>query len=215
MKVKWLGHASFLFTSDQGIRVITDPYTPGGPLSYGGIEETADIVTVSHEHGDHNNASAVRGNPEVVKGAGTRQLKEVDFTGVSTFHDTAQGGQRGPNTVFCFVIDGIRVCHLGDLGHMLGDRKVFEIGEVDVLLTPVGGHFTIDAAVATEICNKLNPRLVIPMHYKTAKCDYPIVDAEAFLRGRAGVRRVNDSEVELRKEELSQATATIVLKHAL
>lgn len=215
MKVKWLGHASFLLTSEQGIRVITDPYTPEGPLSYGGIEEMADIVTVSHEHGDHNNASAVRGNPKVVRKTGTSRAREIEFTGVSTFHDTGQGAQRGPNTVFCFAIDGVRVCHLGDLGHMLSDQEISEIGKVDLLLTPVGGYFTIDAAVATEICNRLNPRVVIPMHYKTPKCDYPIADAGAFLRGRANVRRVADSEVELKRGKLPQATETIVLKHAL
>ena len=107
MKVKWLGQASFLFTSDQGTKVVTDPYTPGGPLTYGNITETADVVTVSHEHGDHNNVSAVRGNPEVVKGAGTKQVKGIGITGVGTFHDAAQGSQRGSNTVFCFTMDNI------------------------------------------------------------------------------------------------------------
>ena len=215
MKVKWLGHASFLLTSEQGTRVITDPYTPRDNLTYGTIEETADIVTVSHEHGDHNNAAAVRGNPEVVKGTGTRQVRGVEFTGVDTFHDTEQGGQRGSNTIFCFAIDDMRVCHLGDLGHILSDQEVSAIGPVDLLLIPVGGHFTIDAARATEVCNRLNPRVVIPMHYKTAKCDFPIVDAEGFLRGRANVRRADGSEVELKKEGLPQATETVVLKYAL
>ena len=98
---------------------------------------------------------------------------------------------------------------------MLSDQEVSAIGPVDLLLIPVGGHFTIDAAGATEVCNRLNPRVVIPMHYKTAKCDFPIVDAEGFLRGRANVRRADGSEVELKKEGLPQATETVVLKYAL
>ena len=216
MKVKWLGHASFLLTSDRGIKVVTDPYTTGGSINYGEIPETADVVTVSHEHGDHNNASAERGTPVVLRGTVTMRVKDIEFTGVSTFHDTAQGAQRGPNTVFCFVIDGIEVCHLGDLGHVLSDQEISDVGEVDLLLIPVGGNYTIDATVATEICNQLNPRVVIPMHYKTEGCDYPIADAEDFLRGRVNViRRTDDNEVELRKEYLSQTIETIVLKHAL
>ena len=216
MKVKWLGHASFLLTSDRGIKVVTDPYTTGGSINYGEIPETADVVTVSHEHGDHNNTSAVEGDPVVLNGAGTWKVKGIEFTGVSTFHDMVQGAQRGPNTVFCFTIDGIKVCHLGDLGHMLSDQEISEVGQVDLLLIPVGGNYTIDATVATEICTKFNPRVVIPMHYKTEGCDYPIADAEDFLRGRVKVsRRVDDSEIELSKESLPQNTETVVLKHSL
>jgi len=215
MKVKWLGHATFLLTSDQGIRVITDPYAPAETLSYGPIEEMADAVTVSHEHGDHNNVSAVRGNPEVVRGAGVRQVRGIEFRGISTFHDAEMGAQRGPNTVFCFALDGMRVCHLGDLGHALSEQQVSEIGAIDLLLVPVGGHFTIDASVATETCAALNPRVVIPMHYRTEKCDFPIQGVEPFLRGRECVRRAGDSEIELKREELPQATETVVLDHAL
>ena len=215
MKVTWLGHASFVLESDRGVRVITDPYAPAETLSYGEIEETADVVTVSHEHGDHNNVSAVKGNPEVVRGAGIRRARGIEFTGVSTFHDADRGAARGANTVFCFALDGIRVCHLGDLGHALGEQEVSDIGAIDLLLLPVGGHFTIDASIATEVCAALNPRVVIPMHYRTEKCDYPITDVEPFLHGRAGVRRVGDSRVELEKGLLPQATETVVLQHAL
>ncbi|MEE8443477.1 MAG: MBL fold metallo-hydrolase [Dehalococcoidia bacterium] len=215
MKVKWLGHSSFLLTSDQGTRVVIDPYTSGGPISYGTIEETAEIVTVSHEHGDHSNVATVKGNPEVVKGTGAKQVSGIEINGVGSFHDAEQGSQRGANTIFCMGIDGVRVCHLGDLGHPLSDQAISDIGGVDVLLVPIGGHFTIDAAAATEVCNKLNPRVVIPMHYKTAKCAFPIEDAQGFLSGRANVRTVDDSEVELNKAGLPQATETIVLKYAM
>lgn len=215
MKLQWLGHASFLLTSEGGTRVITDPYAPGGGLSYGLIKDRADIVTVSHEHSDHNNATAIGGNPQVVKGVGTRQVKGIAFTGVSTYHDTSRGAQRGPNTVFCFALDGIRVCHLGDLGHVLGDQEMSEIGQVDLLLTPVGGNYTTDAVTATENCAKLKPRIVVPMHYRTAKCAAPIADAEEFLRGKANVRRVAGSQIEWKKEQLPKVTETVVLQHAL
>jgi len=215
MKVKWLGHASFLLTSDDGTRVVIDPYGPVEGLNYDPINETAEIVTVSHGHGDHNNVAAVKGNPEVVEGAGVKLARGIEFTGISTSHDTTQGSERGANTIFCFALDGVMVCHLGDLGHRLSDADVAQIGKVDVLLTPVGGHFTIDAAVATETCNALKPRVVVPMHFRTDKCAYPIADVEPFLEGRSNVRRAGDSEIELNKEKLPQATETVVLDHAM
>jgi len=215
VKVKWLGHASFLITSDRGTKIITDPYVAGGGLSYGEIKESADVVTVSHEHGDHNNAAAVRGNPEVVKGAASKEAKSIKFKGVSTYHDEAKGGQRGGNTIFCFEVDGIRVCHLGDLGHSLSDREVTELGKIDVLLIPVGGFYTIDAKVATEVSNKIAPRVVIPMHYKNEKCGFPIGGVDDFLRGKANVRRLDASEAEFKQKELPAATQVVVLKPAL
>ena len=217
MKIKWLGHSSFMITSDAGIRIITDPYEPafvaaGGP-SYGEIKETADIVTVSHEHTDHNNVAAVRGNPEVVRG--TTEIKGIEFKGIPTYHDDAGGKKRGNNTILCFEVDGVRVCHLGDLGHRLSDRQVAELGNIDILLIPVGGFFTIDAKVATEVCNQLKPRVILPMHYKTDKCDFPIAGVDEFLRGKEGVSKLNASEVEFKPGELPASTRIIVLKSAL
>jgi L-ascorbate metabolism protein UlaG (beta-lactamase superfamily) len=215
MKIKWLGHASFLITSDSGVRVITDPYSRGGGIEYGQIQETADIVTVSHKHQDHNNVGAVKGKPAVVDAPGAKNVRGIEFLGVSCYHDGAKGAQRGPNIIFCFTIDGVRVCHLGDLGHDLDAEKVKEIGAVDVLLVPVGGFYTIDARQATGVCEALKPGVVIPMHVKTAKCDYPITGVEDFLKGRKNVSRLAASETEIKKDKLPSETETIVLQHAL
>ncbi len=213
MKIKWLGHASFLITSDAGTKIITDPYVTGGGLSYGEINESADIVTVSHGHGDHNNVAAVRGDPAVVKG--TTEVKGVKFNGIPTYHDSAGGKERGNNIIFYFEVDGMRVCHLGDLGHQLGDKEVAELGKVDVLLIPVGGFFTIDASVATEVCSKLTPKVVIPMHYKNGRCAFPIAGVDEFLQEKTGVSKLGDSEVEFKPGELPATTQIIVLKPAL
>lgn len=215
MKVKWLGHACFLISSDSGIRIITDPYTVGEGINYSPIEETADIVVVSHEHGDHNNVSAIKGKPQIVKGSGTKTAKGIEFRGIATYHDEAQGKQRGKNTVFCFTVDGIRLCHLGDLGHVLTSEQTGEIGAVDVLFVPVGGFYTIDASLATRICNLLKPRVVIPMHFKTTKCAYPIAGVEDFLKDKKEVNRAGTSEIELQREKLPPATRIIVLQPAL
>lgn len=198
MKVKWLGHASFLLTSDKGTKIITDPYTVGGGLSYGQINESADVVTVSHEHGDHNNASAVGGKPVIIKGAVNQDVKGIKLHGVSVFHDESNGKERGTDTVFTFAIDKLKVCHLGDLGHLLTEQQAKDIGPVDVLFIPVGGFFTIDAANATKVCEQLKPKVIIPMHFKTSKCGYPIAGVEDFLKGKASVKKETGSEIEVK-----------------
>jgi len=215
MKVKWLGHACFLITSEVGLKVITDPYTVGGDINYSPIEEAADIVVVSHGHADHNNVSAVRGKPEVVKGDGTKIVKRVQFRGIATYHDTAQGKQRGRNTVFCFNLDDIKLCHLGDLGHLLSQRQVDEIGAVDILFIPVGGFYTIDAANASRVCDQLKPKVIIPMHFKTPQCTYPITGVDGFLRNKENVKKMDSSEIEFKLEELPTVTEIVVLKPAL
>ena len=214
MKVKWLGHATFLITSGAGTKIITDPYTTSPKVTYDEIKESADIVTVSHEHGDHNNVAAVKGNPEVVKG--TAEIKGIKFDGISTYHDKADGKQRGNNIIFCFEVDGIRVCHLGDLGHPLSDKQVAELGSVDILLIPVGGNFTIDAKVATDICGKLAPGVIIPMHFQNERCpNFPVAGVDDFLQGKPDVTRLNTSETEFRQGELPATTQIMVLKPAL
>ena len=212
MKVKWLGHACFLITSGAGVRIVTDPYTVGGGINYAPIAEAADVVTVSHDHSDHNNVSAVQGKPEVVKSSGTRTIKGIEFRGVATYHDASQGKDRGLNTVFCFTVDNMTLCHLGDLGHALDRGQVSEIGAVDILFVPVGGFYTIDAPVASQICAQLKPRVVIPMHFRTPQCTYPIAGVDNFLRGKKNVKRVDSSEIEFRPEELPTATEIVILK---
>lgn len=215
MKVKWLGHACFLISSDTGTRIITDPYATGGGISYGEIKETAEIVTVSHGHGDHNNAKAVRGNPALVNRVGTTEVKGMKFQGTPTAHDDAGGKLRGSNIIFCFEVDGIKVCHLGDLGHQLDEKQIAELGKIDILLIPVGGYYTIDAKVATQVVDKLAPGLVIPMHFKTAKCDFPITGVNDFLQGKTNVTRLEVPEAEFKAEHLPTSTQIIVLKPAL
>jgi len=213
MKIKYLGHASFLITSDSGIKIITDPYKTDESIRYGEIEESADIVIVSHEHSDHNNIAAVKGSPEVVRG--TAKVRGIDFRGIPTYHDTVQGQQRGKNTVFCFEVEGVRVCHLGDLGHSLSDKQLVDLGRVDILLVPVGGYFTIDAEVASQICYRLAPRVVIPMHYKTDKCFLPIAAVDEFLQEKKNIVRLSASETEFKQGKLPTETQIIVLKPAL
>jgi len=217
MKLKWLGHASMLLTSNDGVRVITDPYEAGAfGLDYGPITESADVVTVSHDHADHNNISSVKGNPQLVKGSGTHQARGIEFRGIESHHDTSAGKERGPNIIFCFSLDGVRLCHLGDLGHALDSDTQAKIGPVDVLLTPVGGNFTIDANVAVETCRALQPKVVIPMHYRNDRCpQFPVARVDEFIMLVDKVKNVKASEVELVPDSLPQHMEVMVLKPAL
>jgi L-ascorbate metabolism protein UlaG (beta-lactamase superfamily) len=214
VKVKWIGHACFLITANNGVRVIVDPYAVGGGINYSPIKETADVVVVSHDHSDHNNVSAVKGNPEVVKDGGEETAKGIRFKGIATYHDASRGGQRGPNVVFCFSIDDVNFCHLGDLGHELSAEEVEQIGAVDILFIPVGGFFTIDAAVASQVCDRLKPRIAIPMHFKTRGCTYSIAGVEDFLKDKHNVKRIGGSEVEFEQQKLPAHTEIVLLQPA-
>ncbi len=207
MKVKWFGQASFLMESEKGIRIVTDPFASS--LGYKAPSIEADVVTVSHEHYDHNATEEVAGNPEIVRGTGEREIKGIIIRGVSTFHDKARGRERGTNTVFSFKIDGVKIVHLGDLGHILTQEEIKAIGEVDILLIPVGGTFTIDAQEANEVVKQLKPKITIPMHYKTPAIDLPIEGVEGFLSGKKNIER--RKELEISKEELPKEEKTIIL----
>lgn len=212
MKIKWLGHASFLITSKDNIRIINDPYTAGKGLNYGPINESADIITVSHSHGDHNNAGVVKGSPKVLNEPGSYVVKGVALKTISSFHDETGGSQRGNNLIFCFRVDGMNLCHLGDLGHGLSQQQISEIGPVDVLFIPVGGYFTIDANQATQVEEAIKPKTILPMHYKNPKVDYPITGLEQFLKGKKNIRKLNSSEIEIEKENLAEGPEIVVLE---
>lgn len=214
MKIKWLGHSCFLITSEKGTKLITDPYAVGGGINYSPIKESADIIIVSHDHGDHNNVSAVQGRPQIIKGSGIKNVSGIEFKGIASYHDKSQGKERGGNTVFCFTVDGIRLCHLGDLGHLLGQEQIASVGDVDILFIPVGGFFTIDAAEASQVCTQLRPKVIIPMHFKTPKCAYPISDVNSFLKGKERVRKWDTSEIEFQAGKLPAESEIIVLTSA-
>jgi L-ascorbate metabolism protein UlaG (beta-lactamase superfamily) len=218
MKIKWYGHSAFLITSDQGAKIMIDPYEPGafgGQLSYGKIKDQVDIVLTTHDHADHNYTKDLPGTPQIVKGSGPKTAKGISMKGISTYHDPSQGSERGANTIFTLKIDNIQLCHLGDLGHLLSDKELAEIGPVDILLIPVGGFFTIDPKEATRVAEQIKPKILIPMHFKTAKCGFPIAPVEDFLKGKTNTKRPKASEATFDKATLPQQMEIVVLEHAL
>jgi L-ascorbate metabolism protein UlaG (beta-lactamase superfamily) len=218
MKIKCYGHAAFLITSDQGVKIITDPYESGafgGQLTYGKIKDQADIVITSHDHADHNDIKSLPGSPQIVKGSGSKAVKGIPFKGIPTYHDPSKGSERGTNTIFTFNVDGIQICHLGDLGHILSDKELAEIGPVDLLFIPVGGYFTIDPKEATKVSEQIKPKVLIPMHFKTEKCGFPIAPVDDFLKGKPNVKRLGKNEVAFDKAALPKQMEIVVLEHAL
>lgn len=215
MEIQWYGHAAFLITTEQGIKIITDPYKSGGGISYEAIPDEADIVTVSHEHFDHNYVEGLPGKPQVIKGAGRQEVKGVVIQGVGSYHDDSGGSQRGDNTIFTFDADGIRLCHLGDLGHVLSEKEIEHIGQVDVLCIPVGGFFTIGPQEATAVAGQLRPHLIFPMHVKTEKCSLLIEPVDAFLQGKKDVQKLNTSTFAFSNEQVKADRGIVVLQPAL
>lgn len=169
MKIKWFGQSCFILTAENGTKIITDPYsnTFGSLAGYKLPEIDANIVTISHNHSDHNNVGAVRGDFAHIKDPGVFSQNGIGIKGVRTFHDNVSGRKRGKNIVYNFMIDGLNVCHCGDLGHLLSPEQINEIGKVDILLLPIGGRAVLDASGAMEVMKQLNPAVVIPMHYRT------------------------------------------------
>lgn len=210
MRIKWFGHACFLVEAEDGTKVITDPFDES--VGYRIPKEKPDVVTVSHSHFDHNAVDLLQGDPEVVKDVGEKKIKGIAFKGIKSFHDKNKGAQRGSNTIFVFAIDGVRFCHLGDLGHLLSSAQQEEIGEVDVLFIPVGGTFTIDGREAREVSQQLNPRLIIPMHYRTEACSIGIASCEEFLKGFTKVEK--RTEWQGNKESLPSEQTVLVLEYA-
>jgi len=213
MDIVYLGHASFKLKGKKSV-VVTDPY--GEVVGYKfppGIE--ADIVTISHAHEDHNQTGRVSGSPFVVDTAGEYEVGGVSVFGIATYHDENLGKDRGRNNVFVIEIDGVKVCHLGALGHLLSESQVEEINSVDVLLVPVGGVYTVGPSQAVSVVKQLEPSIVIPMHYKTD--DMPeeafgkLAGVGEFLKAM-GVEEKLAPKLSVSSEKLGENLEVIVLE---
>lgn len=215
MDIVSLGHSSFKISNKTSI-VVTDPFDPKMVgLKFPKIEK-ANVALISHDHTDHNFVEALPSDTFIIKGPGEYEVGGVMVTGISTFHDDEKGEARGKNVVYIVTIDGLRVCHLGDLGHKLTDSQVEQIGSVDVLLVPVGGHYTINSTKASEVVVQLDPRIIIPMHYNRAGLDPKtfgeLDDVSKFLKemGAEGVTPV--AKLSITKEKLPETAQVVVLE---
>ncbi len=218
MKVKWYGHAAFNLETEKGIRIIIDPYQSGafgGALSYGKITDEADIVLSSHNHDDHNYIKDIKGKYTFINKKGSYDIQGISIKAIPTYHDPSKGKERGENLTFVIDADGMRVAHLGDLGHTLTSDKIKEIGQVDIILIPVGGFYTIDPKEATKVMEDIKPYVTIPMHYKTEKCNFPIAPVEEFTKGKKNVKSLGSAEITFKKGDFPREPEIVILKYAL
>ena len=210
MDINWLGHSCFKIKSSQAV-IITDPYPPD--LGYSLGKPTARIVTVSHQHPSHAYVQGVGGEPRLITGPGEYEISGVLIIGVAAFHDKERGKVRGKNTIYLMEVDGISVCHLGDLGHVLNTEQIEEIDNVDVLLLPVGGVSTINASIAAEVIRQLEPKAVVPMHYKTQAISRELEPVEAFLKEMGITQIESQPKLSFTKSNLPVSTQVFLLDY--
>lgn len=208
MEITWLGYSCFRLKGKQ-TTIVTDPFPPDLGYSLGKL--TADIVTVSHQHPGHCYIQGVGGEPKVLTGPGEYEINGIITLGLQTYHDTEQGNQRGKNVIFVFEIDDVVVCHLGDLGHALTTEQIAKIDSADVLLVPVGGVSTIDATHAAEIVRRLEPKIVIPMHYKTLVLKRELAPVDRFLKEMGVKEAVPQPKLIVNKNSLPLTLQVVLL----
>ena len=210
MEITWLGHSCFKLKGKQAT-VITDPFSPATGYTLGKV--TADIVTVSHPHPGHSYVQGVADEPRVLKSPGEYESAGVLTVGVHTYHDNEKGAQRGKNTAFVIDVDDVMICHLGDLGHVLTAEQVAEINGVDVLLIPVGNVSTIGAVQAAQIVRQLEPKIVIPMHYKTEAEKKDLETAARFLKEMGVKEAIAQPKLLVNKSSMPLTMQVVMLSY--
>lgn len=211
MIITWQGHSCFKIQDKigpEGVTVVTDPFDKKTGLKVPNFE--ADIITVSHQHNDHNNVSALRGKPFVIDSPGEYDRRGVLVEGIDSYHDQQSGENRGSNIIFRIEIDDISVAHLGDLGHPLDNFQLERLAGTDILLIPVGGKYTIDAEQAVSVIAQIEPRIVIPMHYKVKDLQLDIEGVDKFVKA-LGITPSYEEKLKIVKRDLPQEDMELVI----
>ncbi len=210
MIINWYGQSCFKIVTNA-LTIVTDPFAKNIGLRPPAF--AADIVCVSHQHEDHNNVSAIGGEPFVVDGPGEYEIKGISILGIESFHDQKQGQERGLNTIYLIESEEIRLCHLGDFGQdRFSDEQVEALGEVDILFIPVGGKTTVDASAAATLVNQLEPKLVVPMHYKLPDLKIELDPADKFLKELGAPSKESVDKITIKKKLLPESTEVVVMK---
>lgn len=208
MIIKWQGHASFVIKVD-GTSIVTDPFDD--KLGYPLIKDEVDIATISHEHWDHSAVSVLKGKPIIIREPGRQQIGNIIIEGIKTYHDKTNGSERGENIIFKIEAEGLNIVHLGDLGLILADQEIRQLGSVDVLMLPVGGIYTLDAGEARILVEKIKPKLVIPMHYSTPHLSFELEPLEKFTEKYDKV--IFKKQLDISKDNLPFERQIVVLDY--
>ncbi len=202
MIITWQGHSCFRIqnkVSADGVTLVTDPFDKKIGLKPPVFE--ADVVTVSHDHYDHNNVESLKGKPYVINSAGEYDIKGIAVQGVDSYHDEKEGKDRGSNIIYKITVDDVTVTHLGDLGKELDDKQLEALVGTDILLVPVGGKYTLDAKKAVEVINQIEPRIVIPMHYSLPGLTIELDSVEKFIK-EIGMTPRNEEKLKVSRKDL-------------
>ena len=214
MQIIWKGQSCFEITSQPvkngQIKIVIDPYSEEIGLRVSKLE--ADVLLITHGHYDHNNVKAVGGNPFLIQGPGEYEVKDVYVQGIPSWHDARSGAERGENIIYTIETEGLKVCHLGDFGeNELSDEQLEKIGEVDILMIPVGGSFTISAKEALKVISQIEPKITLPMHYDLPKLKVKLDGVDKFLK-MLGIKSAQAmAKLSVKKKDLSSEEAKIVL----
>lgn len=210
MDIYWYGQACFKIKG-KSAAVVIDPFDQ----EMLGLKLPKDlesqVVLSTHFHKDHNNIGAVAGNPLVISGPGEYEKSGISITGIPTFHDANEGAERGPNTIYHFLVDGVNIVHLGDLGHVLTDEQVSQIDNTDILMVPVGGVYTIDGETAAKVVAQLEPKIVIPMHYGIEGLKIKLNSPESFLKEMGAENVAPVLKLSVTKDKLPEEATVVVL----
>jgi len=216
MDIYWYGQACFKLKS-KNASVIIDPFDPDFTGLKTPKDFSANMVLVSHDHKDHNNSKAVTDvasgkTPMTFTRPGEYEIAGVVITGIKSFHDNSEGSERGSNTIFHMLFDNLNIVHLGDLGQVkLTEEQVAQIGETDILLIPVGSVYTINSKAASEIVSQLEPKIIIPMHYKTEGLKFELEGVEGFLKEMGAESVTAASKLTITKDKLPEEPQVVVL----
>ncbi len=212
MQIQWLGQSSFKIqtkTSGEEITIAIDPYSDEIGLKMPKFQ--ADIALISHQHKDHNNIEAIKGEPFVISNPGEYETKNVFVYGIPAWHDNKEGAERGAVTIFRIQTEGLNIVHLSDLGSKLNAEQLDKIGNVDILMIPVGGIHTVDGKIASEIIAEVEPRIVIPMHYQIPGLEYKLNTVEEFLRVSGLPSEKMDRLKIAKKDLITEGTKIVIL----
>lgn len=214
MNIVWHGHSLFKITTNpqknSPIKIIIDPYNKSIGLRVPKLE--ANILLITHQHDDHNNIKAVSGNPFLIEGPGEYDVENIFIEGIPSFHDESQGKERGGNTIYTIESEGLRLCHLGDLGQKeLTEQQLEKIGDVDILMIPVGGTYTISAQEAGKIMSQLEPRITIPMHYGLPNLKIKLDPINNFLKAFGLKSLPSMKKLSIKKKDIASDEAKIII----
>ena len=195
MQLIWYGHSCFMIKTNEGKRILIDPFEPS--VGYNSDFPKCDLITISHNHFDHSFINKINSQTKIINTFGNFRFDSFKLEGINSFHDNYRGLKRGPNIIYIFKFQNLSIAHLGDLGYIPESAILNKLNSLDFLLLPIGSNFTLDGNQAAKLCNMLMPRYIVPMHYKTHITDLNLDDSKKFILSMKKVNKINSNSIDL------------------